>query len=102
MPSPLSGVTVVEVDGDLPIQFCGRALADLGASITKVEPVSGDPLRREPPLTAKGTSSVVFESLNGQKELAVIDRDSQEGRARLEQLAASCDVVIIAEGGPKI
>jgi crotonobetainyl-CoA:carnitine CoA-transferase CaiB-like acyl-CoA transferase len=102
MPSPLSGVTVVEIDGDLPIQFCGRALADLGASVTKVEPVSGDPLRREPPLTADGTSSVVFEALNGGKELAVIDRNSQEGRARLEQLAASCDVVLIAEGGPKI
>jgi len=93
MPSPLSGVTVVEVDGDLPIQFCGRALADLGATVTKVEPVGGDPLRREPPLIEDGTSSAVFESVNRRKRCVVVDG------ARLEQLVAACDVAISAAGG---
>jgi crotonobetainyl-CoA:carnitine CoA-transferase CaiB-like acyl-CoA transferase len=99
MPSPLSGVTVVEVDGDLPIQFCGRALADLGASVTKIEPVGGDPLRREPPLVPGGASSVTFETLNAGKDLVVIDRNVVEGRARLADLAGSCDVLIVAESG---
>ena len=99
MPSPLSGVTVVEVDGDLPIQFCGRALADLGASVTKVEPAGGDPLRKEPPLVQGGSSSVVFESLNGEKRCVVVDVASEAGRAQLAELAAGCDVVIGGAGG---
>ena len=99
MPSPLSGVTVIEVDGDLPIQFCGRALSDLGARVTKVEPVGGDPLRQEPPLTSGSTSSVVFDSLNRRKDFVVVDHGSAEGRAHLAELVSSCDVVIVAAGG---
>ena len=45
MPSPLDDVRVIEVDNWMAAPSAGAMLADLGADVIKVEPLSGDPMR---------------------------------------------------------
>ena len=42
----LEGLRVVEIAGDIAGPYCTKLLVDLGADVTKIEPPSGDPLRR--------------------------------------------------------
>ena len=50
--SPLAGLRVVDLTRNLPGPFATRILADLGATVIKVEPPEGDPARGLPPLYA--------------------------------------------------
>lgn len=43
---PLTGVKVVELGSLIAAPFATRLMADFGASVTKIEPPEGDPLRR--------------------------------------------------------
>jgi crotonobetainyl-CoA:carnitine CoA-transferase CaiB-like acyl-CoA transferase len=43
--APLDDITIVEVDSYMAAPSTGAILADLGARVIKVEPLSGDPLR---------------------------------------------------------
>ncbi|MEZ4468707.1 MAG: CaiB/BaiF CoA-transferase family protein, partial [bacterium] len=68
-------------------------LADLGASIIKVEePRGGDYARHFPPLG--GRMSGVFAALNRDKRGIVLDLKRPEGRDALLRLAARADVLI--------
>ena len=60
----LAGLRVIDLSRNLPGPFCTRMLADLGATITKVEPPEGDPSRPLGPL---------FDALNHGKECRRID-----------------------------
>ena len=42
----LEGLRVVEIAGDISGPYCTKLLVDLGADVTKIEPPSGDPMRR--------------------------------------------------------
>ena len=42
----LEGLRVVEIAGDIAGPYCTKLLVDLGAEVTKIEPPTGDPLRR--------------------------------------------------------
>ena len=46
MTAPLEGIRVLEVASWLAVPSCASLLADLGASVIKVEPPSGDAYRR--------------------------------------------------------
>jgi len=43
--APLEGITVIEVDNYMAAPSTAAILADMGASVIKVEPLSGDPMR---------------------------------------------------------
>lgn len=45
MTSPLSDITVIEVDNYMAAPSTGAILADMGARVIKVEPLTGDPMR---------------------------------------------------------
>lgn len=45
-PTPLRDVRVVEISDRIAGAYCGKLLADAGADVVLVEPVTGDPLRR--------------------------------------------------------
>jgi len=42
---PLDDITVIEIDNWMAAPSAGAILADLGAKVIKIEPLSGDPMR---------------------------------------------------------
>ncbi|HEX9585123.1 MAG TPA: CaiB/BaiF CoA-transferase family protein [Gammaproteobacteria bacterium] len=86
---PLDGIRVVEFVHMVMGPTCGMVLADLGAEVVKVEPVRGDNTRR---LTGSGAG--FFVTYNRNKKSLAVDVKSAEGRAAVERLLDSADVVI--------
>ena len=85
MPPLLSGLRVLDLTRNLPGPFATRLLADLGATIVKVEPPEGDPAR---PLAA------LFEALNHGKECRSIDFRSSADLDRLRAWVREADVLL--------
>lgn len=89
---PLAGITVLDLTRVLSGPICGRALADLGARVIKVEPPAGDLTRFSIP--RHGAISGYYAQQNSGKENVSIDLDTVEGRALLFRLATSVDIVL--------
>src|ERR1700686_3889674 len=89
---PLEGLTVIAVEQAVAAPFCSSRLADAGAHVIKVEGPEGH-LARGYDAAAKGQSSY-FVWLNRGKDSAVINLATKEGRAKLEELIASEDVLL--------
>ena len=85
MPPLLSGLRVLDLTRNLPGPFATRLLADLGATIVKVEPPEGDPAR---PLVA------LFEALNHGKDCRTIDFRSSADLDRLRAWVRDADVLL--------
>ncbi len=91
---PLSGLKVIELAHIMAGPVCGLMLADMGADVIKVEKVpDGDDTRRMTPPTVDGESAA-FMILNRNKRGTAINLKSAGGKAVLERLLASADVVI--------
>ena len=45
MNAPLDDITVIEIDNWMAAPSAGAVLADLGAKVIKIEPLTGDPMR---------------------------------------------------------
>jgi crotonobetainyl-CoA:carnitine CoA-transferase CaiB-like acyl-CoA transferase len=87
---PLSGVTVVELGHIVAGPFCTLLLADLGATVIKVErPGSGDLVRDSSPL---GNSS--FNYVNRDKRSVTLDLKSPAGLAVFKELLDGADVLV--------
>lgn len=94
---PLSGLRVVDFTRLLPGPYCTLILADLGASVIKVEePGIGDYLRLFPPLApADGQPmSAAFAALNRQKQSVALDLRGDSGKQRAKELCSTADVVV--------
>src|SRR5690242_2306350 len=89
---PLEGIRVIAVEQAVAAPFCSSRLADAGAEVIKVERPEGD-FARGYDAAAKGQSSY-FVWLNRGKHSAVVDLATKEGRAELERLIASADVLL--------
>src|SRR5438046_2936182 len=89
---PLEGLVVIAVEQAVAAPFCSSRLADAGAHVIKVERPEGD-FARGYDAAAKGQSSY-FVWLNRGKNSMVIDLATKEGRAALEELIASADVLL--------
>ncbi|WP_188666829.1 CoA transferase [Tersicoccus solisilvae] len=83
---PLVGVTVVSLAINLPGPLAVGRLASLGASVTKVEPPSGDPLRAAAPAW--------YRDLH--RDVTVVTLDLKREAARLEELLTGADVLVTA------
>ncbi len=89
---PLQGTRVLDLSRLLPGPFATLVLADLGATVDKIEDTAGgDYLRHMPPQVAG--ASVGFQLLNRGKRSAVLDLKKPEGRAAMKRLVASYDVL---------
>jgi crotonobetainyl-CoA:carnitine CoA-transferase CaiB-like acyl-CoA transferase len=84
--APLAGMRVLDLSQLLPGPYCTLLLAALGATVTKVEPVYGDPARHlDPPM---------FALANRGKTSVRLDLKSTAGQAALLDLAAESDVFV--------
>jgi crotonobetainyl-CoA:carnitine CoA-transferase CaiB-like acyl-CoA transferase len=68
-------------------------LAAMGAEVIKVEIPPGDPYRRQG-IERTGGESALFVSLNSGKRSLAIDFRTAAGRAALEKVLASCDILM--------
>ncbi|MGW6462114.1 CaiB/BaiF CoA transferase family protein, partial [Streptomyces sp. NPDC055078] len=94
MSGPLDGVLVADFSRVLAGPLCTMTLADLGATVVKVErPGSGDDTRSwGPPWSA--TSTTYFESVNRTKLGVALDLADDADRALARELAHRADVVV--------
>jgi crotonobetainyl-CoA:carnitine CoA-transferase CaiB-like acyl-CoA transferase len=88
----LQGVRVVDLTRILSGPFCSLLLADMGAEVIKVEPPGGDPLRGQGVLV-EGLSWY-FAAFNRNKRSVVLNLRRAPGRAALQRLIATADVVV--------
>jgi CoA:oxalate CoA-transferase len=95
MPSgPLAGIRVLEVGHILAGPFGGMLLADLGADVIKIEPVTGDMSRQVGSQVVDG-HNVYFASLNRNKRSVHIDLTTPEGQAQLGELASTAHALLV-------
>ena len=89
---PLHGIKVVEFSQYIAAPGAGMLLADLGAEVIKVEPLSGD-AARQVTTGARGLSAM-FTAYNRHKRSIAIDLRNPVGRQLARELALSADVVL--------
>lgn len=89
----LHGLRVVDLTGFLAGPFAGMILADLGASVIKVEPLAGDSTRKSPPYFYEGDSAY-FLAINRNKRSLSMDIKSAPARDILRRLVAKSDVIL--------
>ena len=92
MPGPLADVTVIDLTSVISGPFATAVLADQGARVIKVEPLTGDTMRFAGSL--RGGAASLFCALNRNKEAIALDLQTAEGVAVVKRLAASADIVI--------
>jgi crotonobetainyl-CoA:carnitine CoA-transferase CaiB-like acyl-CoA transferase len=84
---PLEGVTIIEAASWLAAPFSGALLADLGARVIKVEPLSGDPFR------TMLTNENMIRAFQGKENVAV-NLKTAEGLAIFYELVKRADIVM--------
>ena len=95
MPGPLHGVRVLDFTGVVSGPFATMFLADQGADVIKIEPISGDITRRSrAPIDTNGEFSSLFISSNRGKRSLSIDAKSASGLKVLAKLVAKADVLV--------
>jgi crotonobetainyl-CoA:carnitine CoA-transferase CaiB-like acyl-CoA transferase len=95
MAGPLSGVRVLDLTAVVSGPYATMFLADQGADVLKIEPISGDGTRRSRNLIdAAGEFSALFVSCNRGKRSLSIDIKSETGREVLAKLASQADVLV--------
>ena len=85
---PYRGIRVVEFTHMVMGPTCGMVLADLGAEVIKVEPISGDNTRK-----LMGSGAGFFPMFNRNKKSIAVDLQTEEGRAMVLKLIATADIV---------
>lgn len=81
---PLTGVRVVELAGIGPGPFAAMTLADLGADVVRVDRPGGAGLGIDP----------AYDLTNRNKRSVLIDLKTEDGAARVLDLAERADVLI--------
>ena len=93
----LSDIRVVEFSIGHAGAMCGKAFADLGADVLKVEPPGGDPMRTARPFpndAADSESSGLFMYLNANKRGVSLDVLQDGDRRRLYGLISGADIFV--------
>src|SRR5689334_7810901 len=85
---PLSGIRVVEFTHMVMGPTCGLVLADLGAEVIKVEPLTGDRTR-----SLVGAGAGFFPLFNRNKKSLALDLQQPQGREVALRLIATADVM---------
>jgi crotonobetainyl-CoA:carnitine CoA-transferase CaiB-like acyl-CoA transferase len=95
MTGPLSGVQVIDLTSVVSGPFATMFLADQGADVIKVEPLSGDITRRSrQSIDPTGQFSALFISTNRGKRSIALDLKQPQGAEILRRLVARADVLV--------
>ena len=86
---PLRDIRVVEFSHMVMGPAAGLVLADLGADVVRVEPISGDKTR-----SLKGSGAGYFAMYNRNKKSIRLDLKSERGADAARKLVADADVLI--------
>jgi CoA:oxalate CoA-transferase len=89
---PLEGVVVIDLGQVYQGPYAGFLMAQAGATVIKVEPPNGEPVRHRARIS-KG-NAVPFAMLNANKRNISLNLKSPEGMKVLKKLAAKADVLI--------
>ena len=88
---PFGGLVVIDLSQIYNGPYATFLMAAAGATVIKVEPPSGEPLRRR---SVVGGAALPFAMLNGCKQSVVLDLKSPEGKAALRDLVRDADVLV--------
>ncbi len=92
---PLSGIVVLDITRVVAGPYCAMLLADLGATVIKVEnPSDPDYARSFPPFAGDTRKSAFFTQFNRNKSGITVDLKLEEGRALLRALVRKAHVLI--------
>lgn len=94
---PLAGITILDLTRVVAGPYCTMMLADLGATVIKVEhPTDPDFVRSFPPFAGgvEGQGSGYFAQYNRHKLGASLDLKKPEGRALFLDMAARADILM--------
>ncbi|HCS25841.1 MAG TPA: formyl-CoA transferase, partial [Spongiibacteraceae bacterium] len=86
---PLAGIKVVEFTHMVMGPAAGVLLADLGAEVLKIEPLTGDNTRR-----LKGSGAGYFPMYNRNKQSLCVDLKSDAGKKVVLGLIEDADILI--------
>lgn len=89
----LAGIRILDFSHVLAGPVCSMTLADLGAHVTKIEPLNGELGRNIGPPWINGESPT-FMSVNRNKYSLAIDLKTEDGRAVLRQMVCGADVIL--------
>ena len=91
---PLAGITVIDLSRVVAGPYCTMMLADLGATVIKIEhPSEPDYVRDFPPHVAGG-GSAYFAQYNRHKLGASLDLKHADGKALLLELVGKADILV--------
>ncbi|CAN5499784.1 CaiB/BaiF CoA-transferase family protein [soil metagenome] len=94
---PLRGVVIIDITRVVAGPYCTMMLADLGATVIKVEnPSEPDYVRTFPPFVdgEKGKASAFFAQYNRHKLGVSIDLKTDAGKSLLRDLASKADLLV--------
>lgn len=92
---PLSGVVVLDITRVVAGPYCAMLMADLGATVIKVEnPSDPDYARTFPPFAGDANKSAFFTQFNRNKRGITLDLKSGDGKELLRQLVKKAHVLI--------
>jgi crotonobetainyl-CoA:carnitine CoA-transferase CaiB-like acyl-CoA transferase len=90
---PLDGIVVADLSRVLAGPYCSMLLADLGATVIKVESPAGDDTRTWMPPVSNGVSTYYL-SINRNKRSVVLDFGDPDDRALAAELLRRADIAL--------
>jgi len=90
---PLSGIKIIDLTSVLMGPYATQYLGDYGADVIKVEPPSGDVIRRAGPSRSPAMGPLFFNA-NRSKRSVVLNLKTPEGRELLLDMCRDADVLV--------
>src|ERR1039458_5762401 len=94
MSLPLEGIKIIDFTGVQAGPACTQLMAWFGASVLKVERLSGGDVTRRQLRDIPGVDALYFTQLNSNKKSLAVDTKTPEGKKIMEQLIRRADVLV--------
>jgi CoA:oxalate CoA-transferase len=93
MTTPLAGITVLDFGQIYQGPYATMLMAKAGATVIKIEPPRGEPLRRRV-MASGGDTTLPMAMLNANKKGVTLNLKSDRGKELLKQMAGRADVLL--------